>query len=183
MKVLNIVFLSMLLLASCNPDRDKAIDPDTPVFDTTDASELFFKNVRKTYYDLEDQHAHKMLIYRFAKRVQTEDRPVLNLNLVINWRKDEAYVMFEHNHFFELEGDKILSWYNEEGDKQDELFYTSTNIRNQFTMATKLYMAIKQGHTFKLQIGDETFDILATEAEREAFRITMYDFYRLVELI
>ncbi|MGF1636061.1 MAG: hypothetical protein ACFCUU_03240 [Cyclobacteriaceae bacterium] len=183
MKVLNLVFLSMLLLTSCNPDRNKSIDPDTPVFHTTDASELFFKNVRKTYYDLEDQHEHKMLIYRFSKRVQTDDKPILNLNLVINWMKDEAYVLFEHNHFFEIDGEKHITWYDTEGIKMGELSYKPTNIRSQFNMATTLYMCIKQGHTFKLQIGDATYDLLSTKAEREAFRITMYDFYRLVELL
>jgi hypothetical protein len=94
----NIIYLLIFLISvSCNADKTKKIDAEKSKFSTSDASELFFKNVRQRYYDREEMAASKLNIYRIQERNQRVDYPHLQLAIVINWRYDEAYILLEPN--------------------------------------------------------------------------------------
>lgn len=178
-----ILFLLIIVNLSCGTDKSGELDPYSPKFHTTDAAELFFKNVRSPYYDLEDREDVKMLVYRFSKRYETEDKPVLGLALIIHWIKDEAFLLFEPNDYFDTNEPVIIYGKNPETAETTELHYYRGDVKTQFTIAVSLYKMLQQKYIFELSIGDRRFTLFDNEKEREAFRITVYDFLRLVELI
>ena len=73
--------LSLFIISACNPVKDKKVDQTTIGFKTDESSKLFFKNVRRSYYDVEVMEEAKLEIYRLKKRVKESDEPILNINI------------------------------------------------------------------------------------------------------
>ena len=128
--------MSLLLLA-CNLDKESRVNRDRLDFTTTDESELFFKNVRQPYYELEAVEAAGMNVFRFDDRSLAEDQPVINLAIVHQWRLDEASIFIEPNTFFE-EGELTLNWYSASGE-QGQLSYARGNREVQQAFVVDLY--------------------------------------------
>ncbi|MEM8896106.1 MAG: hypothetical protein AAGC88_16125, partial [Bacteroidota bacterium] len=61
-------FLLSLLLIACQSKDPKDIAINDIDFATTDASEIFFKNVRQSYYDKQEIAAAGMDIFRMSDR-------------------------------------------------------------------------------------------------------------------
>jgi hypothetical protein len=169
-------------LTACYPGRNRGLDPGRPAFATTDASELFFHNVRSPYYDKEEMPDAGLRVYRLGRRVQDENRPLLNLAIVHNWRRDQAFILIEPSTYLMGLPELRLRYRNAGTGEQGELLYEPGNREDQFRMATSIYLQIESGSEFSLLAWEEEFAFLAEKAEREAFRATMFDFYRLVEL-
>mgnify|MGYP001828815496 CR=1 FL=1 len=86
--VLLIVFMS-----GCQLAVNDRVSLDGFDFSTTDPSELFFKNVRQSYYDLEERQDARMNVFRMS----TNDRDSLELYVAIihHWALDKAYLWLE----------------------------------------------------------------------------------------
>ncbi|OEK02685.1 hypothetical protein BFP97_14640 [Roseivirga sp. 4D4] len=165
----------------CNPDKQTKVDKDKIVFTTDDASRLFFKNVRRIYYELEVMEAAKLDIYRHKQRDLSTEAPVINLAIVDNWRYDEAYLLLEPNEVIGKQNELTVQW--ELGEENGEIIYTPGNKTTQVAFTDKLYDRLQQGCRFKLQINNNWVSFLDSDKSREAFRVTMFDYYRLVKRI
>ena len=176
-------FLCMaLFVLACNPDKGKLVDQTTISFKTNDASKLFFKNVRQSYYDFEEMEAAKLEIFRFKKRVTEETRPIVNLAIVNNWRYDEAYLLLEPNALVGLSQINI-KWSNPESGESGEILYEKGNKEAIVQFADQVYAQIQQSSQFTIEINGSEAEFLSKSEDREAFRITMFDYYRLVQRI
>lgn len=169
-------------LTACYPGRNRGLDPGRPAFATTDASELFFHNVRSPYYDKEEMPDAGLHVYRLGRRAQDETRPLLNLAIVHNWRRDQAFILIEPSTYLMGLPEVRLRYRNPATGEEGELLYEPGNREEQFRMATSIYLRLEGGSEFSLLAWDKEMPFLAEKAEREAFRVTMFDFYRLVEL-
>ncbi|MEM1408742.1 MAG: hypothetical protein AAGG59_18305, partial [Bacteroidota bacterium] len=58
----------LIAVFSCHINADKKVTLDNFEFKTGDDTELFFKNVRQSYYDLEENQAAKFNLFRFSDR-------------------------------------------------------------------------------------------------------------------
>jgi len=181
MRFLKIVVFSFFAFA-CHRSEHVKIDPGTPRYETTDASELFFKNVRSPYYDLEENEAAGMRIYRFNERMQDLSKPILHVLLAHRWKQDEVFVMVEPAGLW-TDSDKIIVNYknNENGD-HGQLEYLPGNVDAQYRFAALLYLQITAGSTFKAVIDGVEIPFLEDKKTRDAVRIPLVDFYRLVEI-
>jgi len=179
MKRFAFLLLSIVLLG-CNPDKQTKVDQGEITFVTDAASILFFKNVRQIYYDLEEMEAAKLRIFRHKKRDQSQEKPIINLAIVDNWRYDEAYLLLEPNEQLDRTA-LTVKWKNSEG--SGEISYRQGNKSEQVAFADQLYERIQQGCTFSIQVDDTWSSFLDSEKSREAFRVTMFDYYRLVKRI
>lgn len=177
---LTFLLISFVLLG-CNPDKQTKVDQDKITFATDDASRLFFKNVRQLYYQLEVMEAAKLRIYRHKQRDQSEDRPIINLAIVDNWRYDEAYLLLEPNEPLANQSGLIVKWESSEGN--GEIIYKRGNKSDQIAFADQIYGRIQQGCTFSIQVNGTWNSFLDSEKSREALRVTMFDYYRLVKRI
>ena len=174
------VVMTLLVVTACNPDKKTKVDQTTISFETNDASKLFFKNLRQTYYDKEEMVAAKMDVYRLAKRDIENDHPVINLAIVNNWRFDEAYLILEPNDLLNP-GELSMNWKNEESGKSGVIRFENGNKETIVKFADQIYDQIQQGSIFSVEIGGKETDILKNPKDIETFRITMIDYYRLVQ--
>lgn len=177
------VFFGGLLffLFSCGIEKNKALSPNEPVFKTSDASRLFFKNTRQIYYDREEIGRDHLEVYR--KKDRNADSSIYSLNLLIgnNWMYDEAYIRFETASQVMLPAGVTIKW--QEGEANGLYRLESNSKESHFALATQLYQAVlKKQSLFVVQDHQET-PVLHTQAQRETFRVTMIDFYRLVGLM
>jgi hypothetical protein len=146
-------------------------------FKTRPDTELYFKNVRQLYYDLEEQPNTKLNLYRFSKRNKTDKKPLLNLVIVHNWRYNEAYLLVETN--LPKNQPLSVSWRDKAG-KQGEIIFKNGDKTTHFEFANAIYQGILQEYNFYQLIDNQELIILNKLNECEAFRITMLDYLKLV---
>ena len=183
MKIL-LFLLGLGSLAACNLDKNTSIDDKKAKFTTSDASELFFKNVRQIYYDQEEMVAAKMNVFRLGDRSQADDYPVINLAIASNWRYDEAYLLVEPNAYLEGLDSIRVTWKNPTNQQTGSYRWAPGNKEAQFAFASQLYRSIQQGYQlYVTNSRGEQEKLLDRYDDREAFRKTMFDYYRLVDLL
>lgn len=174
-------FVIIQLLIGCKIDRDKKVDRTKFQFEIRDDAELFFRNVRQIYYDRSSPDG-TWQAYRFSNQFGN-DKPAIFPVIVINWLNDEAYLLIQSNDL--LSDEEFLSVVIND----INLFKTDTVTLNQrgrermLEFGSRLYEAILSNHEIYVQIKDGFMPILNQEEEREAFRITMSDFYRLTGVL
>ena len=184
MKELLFSFLLLLSLAACNLDKSTQVDENQAKFTTSDASELFFKNVRQVRYDHQEIPESKLNIFRIDERSSAEDYPVLNLAIAVNWRYDEAYLLTEPNEYLQSLDTIQVHWQDSVGQQQGTYQWTGGNKEAHFKFASQIYRSIQQGHQLSITgpAGEEEA-FLRKYDDREAFRKTVFDYYRLVDLL
>ena len=180
-KVYSSVFM-LLLMSQCKIDRDKGVDRDRFTFRIKADSHLFFKNVRQLYYDFTDLPAAHLHVYRLSDRYQGDDYPVLQPTLVIDWMKEEAYVLIEGNAIVNDE----TAWKITEQEPGSERSFAyqlqERGSENMLEFGTKIYEGIMAGNQFFITIGNRTVPLLESETDRENFRVVMADYYRLTRV-
>ena len=187
MKLLFYTFLILIIsifLFSCNPDKEKRVSPTVAKNSTTYNSVLFFKNMRSLDYDKKDEPKLKREIYVHEDANQDSLVPVLNLTIVYLWDKDKAYIITDpnkyiENYFDESENDTLkIRWKNPKTNAQGTIFYMAGHVDTQYEFATRIYNSLLDKH--ELYMLPDEIPILQSNKERETFRITMMDYYRLV---
>ncbi len=183
MKILLFLIVSGSL-AACNLDKDTPVDDQKAKFTTSDPSELFFKNVRQIYYDQEEMVAAKLNIFRLGDRSRAEDYPVINLAIASNWRYDEAYLLVEPNAYLEGLDSIRVTWKDPVNQQTGTYRWARGNKEAQFAFASQLYRSVQRGQQlFVTNARGEQEKLLDRYDDREAFRKTMFDYYRLVDLL
>jgi len=189
-KATSTILLALLLVGfmACQENASQALDPEALSFDTTDASKLFFKNVRQNSYRKEELKEAKLEVYRHRDWKDTESpaRPLLVPAIVINWRYDQAYLLLENNSYWPLEQDPLpIYWQQSTLDgnvvEEGQMDFTFGSKKNLLQQAAVLYQHIVAGH--QLFIGDDKQPFLNEGADREAFRVTLVDYLRLTEAL
>lgn len=172
----------LILLMSCNVPDKKKIDINTPKFSTSDASELFFRNVRQIYYDKEELPGPKLVVYRFQERNSNVDYPHMNPTIIINWRHDESYVIIEPNDI--LGNDPIvIKWVSAVNGSSGTYSFLFGDKSSHFTFACQIYLSLDEGHKLFLLSNNEEREILFLKKDKEAFRKTVKDYLRLVDIL
>jgi hypothetical protein len=178
-----LIFIVSIFITSCNVKSEKKIDKENVKFATTSDSRLYFKNVRQIYYDKENQEHTKMEIYRFGKRNLSQQVPVLNVALVHNWRYDEAYVIIEPNSYFDNVTQIEVEWQNPSNKQSGVYRFSFGSKENHYKFATEIYQSILAKHKLLVyNTSKQWVNLFASEADRDNFRKTMVDYYRLVNL-
>lgn len=168
-----------LLLASCNPDKNKRADPDKLKFSTTDDATLFFKNLRRQAYDLEDMPEARLQVFRHADRNQKAAYPFLQLAIVVNWRYAEAYLLLEPNQTIASDVPMIINWSDSLNHKSGSYRFEYGNKEAHLRFASQLYGSILDGHLLEYISPSGPVPFLPSAADRKIFRISMLDYYRL----
>lgn len=176
-----ILVMLILALSGCNIDRDRAVNREKFTFATGDDTELFFKNVRQSAYDKEVNEASGFQIFRHRDRINSDSLPVLNLAIVLNILKDEAYLFLEPSQPLSGEEELVVFATSDSG-APDTLRLSTQNRDTYLEFASQIYEGIQQGAGFHIRQGDTWVPILADKDEREVFRITISDYYRLTRI-
>lgn len=171
------LFLFILLLQSCKWDL-KLVDPENPKFRTNDSAVLFFKNLRQLRYNKESLSEARIDIYRhksFSDQVSTHQ---FQLAIVHNWLHDEVVIFIEPGGKL-LEENFEIYWEGEEA----KMFVKGSKTE-QFAWVAKIYNALLLEKEVEVRFEDGTTTALFFNAEeKEAFRVSCKDFFKLVQII
>ena len=178
MRSLCLILLPLLLFA-CDADTKKRAKREELRFRTTDDAELFFKNLRRTEYDLQNLEAARLDIFRHERRNQEADYPLIIPALVINWRYDEAYIVLEANEAVGEARPLIVVWRDSLQQKEGRYVLESNNKMEQLHFASQLYEGILDGQQFYLSGDSVEIPFLEKPRDRRVFRTTLFDYYRL----
>jgi hypothetical protein len=169
----------IILCLACGKNQQNLAEKAETHFKTRPDTELYFKNVRQLYYDLEEQANTKLNLYRFAKRVKKSDKLLLNLAIVHNWRYNEAYLLLETNPALPKNQPFRVFWRAKSG-KQGEIVFKNGDKTTHFEFANAIYQGILNEYSFYQLIDNQELMIFNSATERAAFRITMLDYLKLI---
>jgi hypothetical protein len=174
-----ILFLG--LITGCKPADSGKFNEENPSVKTYDDTELFFKNVRQIYYNIENQPNTKLKLYKLKRQnTKTQDRPIINLTLIHNWRFDEAYLLLEPNAFFEDPREINILWKNNKNKQKGAINLQKGNKETLLRFAYQIYQKINSETEFWVEKEGKEYPFLKEKQEREAFRVSMADYLRLV---
>jgi hypothetical protein len=178
------LFIVAWFLFSCNLSPEKKVNQNLAKFSTSADSRLFFKNVRQIYYDRDLPENTRLEVYRFSKRNLAPDKPVINIALVNNWLYDEAYVIVEPSAYFDNMSFIEVTW-QDAATKQSGVYRFAHGPKDtHFKFASEIYQSVLANHTLLVfNKNKQWVELFQSEADRDSFRKTMKDFYRLVNLI
>jgi hypothetical protein len=143
-----------------------------------DAERLYFKNVRAAYYDIEDRKDAKMTIYRYGKRAKIEEVLSIELSILLNRVKDEAYIFVESS---SGEFPIKIRWSNlEQKARNGELVFEGGDKFQHLGFVEKLYPLLLENTSFELWNEGKFTPILVDDNEKEALLITVKDYLKLI---
>jgi hypothetical protein len=184
MKPNHLVYCLMLMafFVACDGSSNKPIKREKLSTQMNDDAYVFFRNMRQTYYHIEDLGDAGIRIYRFKKQAELDSsRAMMQIGIMVNWRSNKAYLLLQPS---PIVGDSIrLSYLTNEGEQGT----WQLNERNQqllLDFATDMYEGLQKGYAFTLydSLGNG-HPFLDVEQNREAFRICLKDFYRLTRVL
>lgn len=171
----------VFLLASCQIDKDKKINRDKFSFKTGDDTEIFFKNMRQSYYGIEENKQANFNLFRFKETPDIKDVPQVKPVIVINYLQDEAYIMLETNSFFKDYQPMHFQW-QDSTQSTGDISLEAYNREAILEFSTQLYESIIKNHQLSTEINGKQYKIFVDRKEREAFRVTLSDYYRLTRI-
>lgn len=175
------LFLIIISLPGCKIDRDKKVSRSKFQFEIGDDSELFFRNVRQIYYDRSSPDG-TWQAYRFDDRYFGNDRPVILPVIVINWLQDEAYLLIDTNQLLSEEDDLRVMISDTSTSKIDTLILNQRGRERMLEFGSRLYEAIQANQKMAVRSKGKFVPLLVEGNDRETFRITMSDYYRLTRV-
>ena len=152
-----LIFLSACLMLMSACDRRSG---SGDFFNTTDSGELFFHNLRKSEYLIEENKAARLRIYSHKDQ---QDTSLIAIKLIHNWREDKAYLMLSIDSM-----DDEIPFLT----PSDTIVFTGQNIQNHFDCAHFLYRAHMNEQP--VLVKNDSLNI------HESFIMTMKDFLQLV---
>ena len=168
-----IILFTTVLSYGCVPEKGNSVDTDDISFTTTDASELFFKNVRKSYYEVDERKDQGIDLYRLKKRNKKAEYALIEMAIVHNWRNDNAFIMITPNTYIGPTDKMAVG--------KDTLSFQPKSMPEQIQMAAIIYNGIIENLEFTLIRPDSTAPFLQDSDDREAIKVTVYDYLKLTE--
>ena len=107
---------------------------------------------------------------------------MVNVAIVMNWVKDEAYVLVEPGVLLQHEPYLKVAWKDTVNHDTGEIVLEDRGKENMLEFASQLYEGIVAGRTFEIERDGKFMHFLQTSKDREAIRITMSDYYRLTRI-
>ena len=175
-------FLGMMMV-SCTIDRDKEVKREKFLFKTGDDTEIFFKNIRASYYDKEEKKETRWEIYRHKDLYKEFDSLGLKIAIILNVLHDEAYIMVEPGDALQQQDEIVVHTLDPEATVYDSIVFDHPNKEGMLEFASQLYEAIRNNEKLYLITASyDTIPVLKQPDRRNAFRKTMADYYRLVRV-
>ncbi len=179
MKIFGISSMAIVLLLSFfNEQRADNSGAEASIMRVALAERIFFKNVRASYYDIDGHNEAKMTIYRYGKRIKKADRPLLNLSILLNKIKDEAYIYLEHSDQLPLR----MRWTLEKQKQSGELAFSGGDKFAHFSFVNELYPLLVANAYFELRHENSWEPFLINQKEKEVLRITCADYFRMINI-
>ncbi len=167
---------------ACSVNTSKKVELDKLRFNYTDDAYIFFRNMRQTQYDLEIMEEGGWRIYRHEDRKQDTSDFYFNVSLVVNWRVNRVYPIIEMTERFKKEG-LTVNWKELESDESGKIALKGNKRRDEMLFVSKIYNKMTEEVEFFISIENKNTPLFTDTDAKEAFRISLYDFYRMTGLL
>lgn len=117
-----------------------------------------------------------MTLYRHAKRFQSDSVPTLDLVILLNPVKDNAFIYFELKN-----GEWPIKIHAKTGGIDEVFEFSNGNNTDHFVLLKKLKPAIDQDSEFELTLSGRSYPLWSGEKEQSALKSVIEDYYRLLE--
>jgi hypothetical protein len=171
------IFLSLgliLILSFFNSYRANNTGQNR-TYRVNDSNRLYFTNVRAIHYDREVRRDAGMTLFRHGKRLQSDTQPTLDLVILLNPVKDDAYILFEL---------KNADWpirLSAKTAMDVQVFdFSNGNNDDHLGLIQKLKPLIHGNAEFELISGSKIAPIWSNEIEKEAVKSVVEDYFRLL---
>ncbi len=171
-----LLILISSVLVSCNIAKNRPVELAKVDFSTDDGSELFFRNVRASYYTMEEVEGQNAVIYNLNKPA-ADSNHLFNHKIVFNWGADKAFLFFNSDKLNSTKDYKIICSNHA---TIDTFLFNNANVNFQRQSALMLYNKLVEGYNMKIIIEDDAVDLFSDIKQKERFRITVFDFLGLV---
>lgn len=176
------VFIIVSILCACSLSTDQLIEKEKLTFNYTDDAYIFFRNIRQSNYDLEILEEADWRIYRHEDR-EKDTTHSFNTAIVVNWRINKAYSILETNEPVQKANLKI-TWNSPDSQEQGEIILSELQRQQELAFLTEIYNHIIQEHQLRWSPdGLKQTPLFHNNDHKEAFRVSMYDFYRLTGVL
>lgn len=153
-----LLIIAILTFVSCEHRSTKS-----DYFDTTDAGELFFNNLRKSsYYEEENKEAG----IRSYLHKDLSDTSFIKAQIVFNWRQDKAFFMIS----FDTMNDELKF-----KTPTDSIIFTGESMQNHLDCALLFYNSYQKKQNIECLDLNKSLVYIP-----EAFIISFKDFQQLV---
>lgn len=167
---------------ACSVNTSKKVELEKLRFSYTDDAYIFFRNMRQTQYDLEVMEEGGWRIYRHEDRQHDTTDFYFNVSLVVNWRVNRVYPIIEMTERFKKEG-LALEWEALESDESGKIALEGIKRRDEMLFVSKIYNKMTEEVEFFISIENQKTPLFPNTDAKEAFRISLYDFYRMTGLL
>ena len=174
-KIFGIASISLVFVLSFFNDKRANNSGEDDTFRMADSDRLYFLNVRASYYDRENRTEAGMVLFRHGKRVISDSIPVLDLLIILNSPKDEAYLYLEPKNIdwpIKIRASTDL--------KSKEFFLDNGNKLDHKSHADKLKPWIDETASFELWDKEVWIPIWETPKEKEVLKTIFNDYFRLL---
>lgn len=174
----NLTFLLFVaVLQSCVLDQDKPITIEDIHFDTRDDTELFFKNIRQSSYNLEENNPASINIFRLKDNTVDSSSVEPNPVIIHHWLRDKAYLWLEFGG--QSNFDEPLNITIAYADGEKTLQFDGSSPKNHTEVALELFNASMTD--IKITCESEEILQLNTPA-RTNYQLVLNDYFRLLGL-
>lgn len=177
-KILKIfIFSSLGLVLTLSFFNDYRADNtgEDRTFRVNSSNRLYFLNVRAIHYDREVRRDAGMTLFRHGKRAQSEAQPSLDLVILLNAEKEEAYAYFELKN---AEWPIQIRTTSSPGGQSFE--FANGNNFDHLDFLHQLRPVLEQEHEMELLVGGKIFPLWPTQKEKQALKSTIEDYFRLL---
>lgn len=174
-KIFGIASILIVILLSFFNNKRANNSGEDDTFRMADSDRLYFLNVRASYYDRENRTDAGMALFRHGKRVISDSIPALDLLIILNSQKDEAYLYLEPVNF---DWPIKISAYNEL--KSEEFTLDNGNKFDHKVHVDKLKPWIEETASFDLWYKESWIPIWASPKEKEVLKTILNDYFRLL---
>ncbi|XOV92595.1 MAG: hypothetical protein ACFHWX_20610 [Bacteroidota bacterium] len=172
-------FLVLMILLGCHPDKNKLVDLYKLRFNSTDASEIFFKNIRRSYYEVEENPEAAIELYTLSGYNEIK-QPKLKPTIAYNWRNDFVAIMLSISENLKDQEALLIIFENETEERK--LLYNESDVKTQTSVAIQLYNGILSSDEIFLVVNRQKLRLFSNSEEKDLFRVTVFDFLRFVEI-
>jgi len=167
---------------SCSVNTSKKVEIEKLRFNYTDDAYIFFRNMRQSNYDLEVMEEGGWRIYRHEDRQTDTTGFYFNISLVVNWRVNRVYPIIEMSENIEKEGFQVL-WEAIETEDKGSIAMEGMKRTDEMIFTAKLYNKMTDEVEVYVDYKNEKLPLFADSDQKEAFRVSLYDFYRMTGLL
>ncbi|AWW30630.1 hypothetical protein DN752_11120 [Echinicola strongylocentroti] len=180
MKIFGLVSVGIVLILSFFNDYRADNSASKGPNHITDSNLLYFKNVRKPYYDIDKNKESKLEIYRLRKRFKNKNLIFVNPSIIISRIRNKAYIFIEPSERLENEAQVEVRWIVDK-EIRDTVSFRQGDRRSHYRFVKKIWPLIDGKTKFQVKVAQEWLPILDTEEGQEAFLTTAEDYFRLIE--